>query len=140
MGLYDQFKTDAAKENDGVAVVVGTNDNDGSEIKFMLARTGKSNKEYTKLLAATFKPHQRALDMKTMSDALAAKLMRDVFIGSVLKGWQNVQDESGAPIPFTKENAAQLFDKLPELYDDLEARSKDISLFRVGALENEAGN
>ena len=139
MGLFDQYKTDAVKENDGVSVEFGTN-TDGTVISFVLGRSGKSNKAYVKLLASTLKPYQRSIELKTADNGILETKLQEVFAGSVLKGWANVQDENGASIPFSKENAIALFQALPDLYEELNAKSNDISLFRVAALETETGN
>lgn len=139
MNLFEQFETDSAKECDGVTVDYGKN-KDGTVISFVLSNMGKSNKGYVKLLSAKLKPYQRQIDMKTVSNDLMEDVLKDVFVGSILKGWQNVQGADGIAIPFNKENALELFNKLPRLYDALNANANDISLFRVAALENEAGN
>lgn len=139
MGLFEQFQTDSAKESDGVTITFGKND-DGTEICFQLSRAGKSNKAYVKLLAAKLKPYQRQIDMKTADNDVMDKVLREVFVMSILKGWSNVQDQTGVVIPFNKQNALDLFDKLPDLYEDLDAKSRDLSLFRIDALEDEAKN
>jgi hypothetical protein len=139
MSLFEQFATDETKENDGVVVEYGTNA-DGTIISFTLSNAGKSNKAFVRLLGAKLKPYQRQLEMKTADNSIMERVMMEVFVGAVLKGWNNVQDETGSVIPYSKENAIQLFNKLPRLYDDLDAKSKDISLFRVETLDNEAKN
>lgn len=139
MSLHSQFKTDATLENAGIAIQYGPND-DGSVPEFVISRTGKSNKKYTKALEAATKPYRRQIDLGTMNNDLAEKLFMGVFIDTILKSWSNVQDEKGKDIAFTKQAAIKLFSELPELYDDLQDKSKNAGLFREADLEDDAKN
>jgi len=139
MSLHAQFKTDTAKEQAGVEVVYGPN-KDGSVPTFILSRAGKSNKAYGKMLEARTRPYRRQMDLGTMNNAVAEDIFLDVFVATVLKGWQNVQNEGGTDIPFSADAAKSLFKELPELYEDLQEKSKQASLFRDASVEEEAGN
>lgn len=153
MGLAKDYKTDAAKEVDGVDVEVSSND-DGTIVKMRLSRMGKANKRYTKAFEAATRPHRRQIELKTLPEAVAEKMLREVFAETVLIGWQNVQNEDlgdgsllfpgyaadEKAVPYNKENALALFAALPELYDALSANANDVSLFRTDAVENEAKN
>ena len=48
-----------------------------------------------------------------------------------LAGWKGVKDEDDKDIPFTRENAIQLFTNLPELFDMIFPYAKDFKNFKV---------
>ncbi len=145
MSLSKNYATNRTAEVEGVDVPMGTND-DGSVISFKLSRMSKSNKRYTKALEAATKPYRRQIELGVLDETLSEKLFKGVFVDTILLGWQNVQfsDIVGGynteKAPFTKENALQLFDRLPELYEDLQQQAQKISLFRDESLEDEAKN
>lgn len=146
MSLTDTFKTSDEKIEKGVEIEYAPNA-DKTIPTFTISRTGKANKRYSRLLTRTFAPHQRALQLKTLSDEKAGELMMDVFIGSALLGWRHVlnADVTGDKkktgfAEFNVENAKLLFKNLPELYEDLTAQAAEASLFRDGALEESAKN
>lgn len=139
MSLYKTYQTNNELENKGVELLYGVND-DNTEIKFFVARAGKSNKAYQKALEVTFKPHRRSMQLGTLSEDTASKLMLEVFATTVLKGWENVQDENGKEMAFNKENAIKLLTDLPELYDDLSEKANNVANFRDESREEDAKN
>ena len=139
MSLFKQFGTNKEAEQDGIWIEYGPND-DGTIPAFKIARAGKSNKKWVKAIEKGMKPHRRAAELGTLDNATAEKVLREVFVESVLVDWRNVQDSEGEPMQLTKENAVYLFNALPELYDDLSDKANKAALFRDEALENEAKN
>lgn len=139
MSLFKQFGTDAAAETAGVKVEFGPNE-DKTVPTFHLSRMGKSNKRYSKALELATRPYRRQIELGTMSNDVADKLFLEVFVSTILLGWDNVQDREGKAMAFTKENAVELMGQLPELYDDLQEKAKSAALFRETALEDEAKN
>lgn len=139
MSLYKQFATNPELENKGIELNFGVND-DETEIKFYVARAGKSNKKYQKALENAVKPYRRQMQLGTLSDEVSNKIMLEVFATTVLKGWENVQDEKGNVMQFNKENAVKLLTDLPELYDALTAAANDVANFREESLEEDAKN
>lgn len=138
MSLYSQFATNQSKEVDGVMVEYGPN-SDSTVPTFKLSRMGKSNKRYAKALDAATKPYRRQLELGTMDQAISERVFMEVFVTTVLLGWNDVEmDDSKAA--FNKANAIKLFTDLPELYDDLQEKAKSAALFRDEALEIEAKN
>lgn len=146
MSLSSQFATDKQAEVDGVWVEYGANE-DGSIPAFKISRMSKANKKYTKALEKATRPHRRAIELETMNNDLAERLFMQVFVDTVLLDWRNVskadvtgeRDAEGFA-DFNGENAMKLFEKLTELYDDLQEKAKKASLFREETLEQEAGN
>lgn len=139
MSLFSQFKTDSDKERNGVEITYAANE-DGTIPTFIIARAAKSNREWSKEYERQTKPYRRQIELKTFPNEKAEEIALSVFVKIILKGWSNVQDESGNEIPFTQENAIQLFKSLPELYEDLDKQSGDMALFKASAREEEAKN
>lgn len=136
MNLYKQFGTDKNLEQNGVIVSYGE---EGSP-EFKLARMGGSNVKYKKALERAVKPHKHAMKADVLPTASAEKLVREVFVETVLLGWKNVTDSDGVIMEFNKKNALKLFHDLPDLYADLSAQAEQASLFQQEEIEAEAKN
>ena len=141
MSLYKQFATNTEKEIEGIEVQMTEAENDdGSIPTFVVSRMGKSNKRYSKALEAATRPYRRQIELGTMNNDKAEEIFLGVFVDTVLKGWKNVRDESGADMPFTKQTATKLFKDLPEVYERLQEEAKLSANFRETSLEEEAKN
>jgi len=141
MSLYKQFATNTEKEIEGIEVQMTEAENDdGSIPTFVVSRMGKSNKRYSKALEAATRPYRRQIELGTMNNDKAEEIFLGVFVDTVLKGWKNVRDESGADMPFTKQTATKLFKDLPEVYERLQEEAKLSANFREVSLEEEAKN
>ena len=139
MSIFKQFGTDKKLEQDGVLVEYPANE-DGSIPSFRLARMCRSNKRYMKAVEAATRPHKRAIELGTIKPETAEEVFLDVFVGTILLGWENIQDNVGLVIPFSKEAAKSLMKNLPDLYDDLQEKAKNMSLFHESEMEQEAKN
>lgn len=146
MSLRKQFETNTAKEVDGVAIEFGEND-DGTRPTFWISRMSRANQQYTKTLETVTRPYRRQMDLGTLANDVAEKLFLEVFVKTILKGWDNVKlsdvtgdsnDEGFAP--FNVENATKLMKGLPELYDDLQAQAKSAALFKDESIAAETKN
>ena len=141
MSLYKQFATNTDKEIEGIEVQMTEAENeDGSIPTFVVSRMGKSNKRYSKALEAATRPYRRQIELGTMNNDKAEEIFMGVFVDTVLKGWKNVRDESGAELPFNKQSATKLFKDLPEVYERLQEEAKLSANFRDAALEEEVKN
>lgn len=141
MSLYKQFATNTEKEIEGIEVQMTEAENeDGSIPTFVVSRMGKSNKRYSKALEAATRPYRRQIELGTMNNDKAEEIFLGVFVDTVLKGWKNVRDETGADMPFTKQTATKLFKDLPEVYERLQEEAKLSANFREASLEEEAKN
>lgn len=146
MSLRKQFETNTNKEVEGVAIEYGEN-KDGSRPTFWISRMSRANTQYTKLLETATRPYRRQMDLGTLANDVADKVFLEVFVKSILKGWQNValsdvtgnEDDEGFA-PFTPDNAIALFKALPELYEDLQAQAKSAALFKSESMEAETKN
>jgi len=146
MSLTQQFKSDEKKIQNGVPVYYAANP-DQTIPTFYISRASTANKDYTKELRRTFKPHETAMRLKQLNDEKAGELLKQVFAKTVLRGWENVpksdvtgNKEDTGYSEFNVENAMKLFENLPELFEDLQAQSNDAALFRNEDLEANAKN
>lgn len=139
MNLYQQFETNSQCEVDGLFLHLGPNSK-GDEIKFKLARAGGKNVAFGKSMEKHTKPVRQLISMNLLSPDKAEAIVRAVFIEAVLKGWDNVEDRDGKLIPYTPENADQLFRDLPDLFATLQEYSKEASVFRDNSTKADAKN
>lgn len=147
MGLRKTFKTDKEAEINGVTVEVSVNDHNGRSISITIARMSQGNKRYTKELNRVTKPHMSAIQNDAMDNDLARKMLQEVFVDTILLGWDNLpkseltgNPKDTADLEFSRDNALALFKELPDLYDDWEARANKASAFREKEREEEAKN
>lgn len=147
--LFNTYKTDSNAEVNGVDYPSVTNA-DGSQVVFILARSGKNNVAYRRALDKAAAPHRRVMNQGRMPEEVAEAMLLDLFAVHILKGWRNVQcPESmteefgvaaGEDIPYNKRNVIKLMTILPDLYTELVASANDMSLFVEGQREDEAKN
>jgi hypothetical protein len=137
--LFKQFKTDTDKEQAGVPIQYGAND-DGTIPTFNVRRRGPSNQQYAKALQRETEQYRRQIEMNMLDEMISRQIMLKVFVATILVSWDNVQGEDGKLIPYSKDNAMKLFNALPDLYNDLVEQSGKLSLFRVEVAEQDAKN
>ena len=147
MGLRKTFHTDKVAEIEGVTVPVAMNDHNGKPITITISRMSPQNKRYTKALEEATKPHQSAITNGALDNELGRKILQDVFVDTILLGWDNLplseftgNDDDKELVPFSKEKALELFVELPDCYSDWEEKAKSASAFREKAREAIAGN
>jgi hypothetical protein len=140
MSLHSQFKMDEKKEAEGVDVVVGVTNDDGTIPTFRVLRRAAQNQRYTKALERESAPFRRLLELGTLDNKTQFRILRSVFVSSVLIGWSHVQDQKGAEIPYNSDNATKLFEELPELYLEIAEQAGKLSSFRAETQESDAKN
>jgi hypothetical protein len=142
MSLYSDFKTSKTLEVDGVRFVNGT-------YAYTLARSGGANKKFKKLFERLARPHRRQLDNGTLDNAVAERLMREVFAKTVVLKWETLRDgewvegielEDGSIVPATPETLIKVFEELEDLFTQLSEDAKNIAYFRQAGMEEDAGN
>lgn len=139
MGIFDTFETDAKAESEGKWFNFPAN-KDGSKPGFLLARMARTNPRYQAALEAVGKTFKTEIKLDVLSEELAYEPMLEVFLDTILLGWRNVQNKEGQEITFSKENARELFKKLPALYDVLRENANSLSAFRSVEAEGVAPN
>lgn len=140
MSLYNSYETDEQAEKDGVHLEVGTTDS-GKVITVRIRRAGGANTRFAKVFEQKSKPYRRLMEIPGALDPkISERVMREVYVESVVTGWENVEDRDGKSLEFTKENALKLFTELPDLFREIVKSSQDIAVFRKEAREAEAKN
>lgn len=129
MNLYTAFGTNKELEQEGVYLQYGEN-SQGQNIRFRVARAGGNNKAYNRALERRTRPHKRAITAGTLDEKQAEAMLLDVFIDTVLLGWEGVEDQQGDIIPYSKQAARQLMQDLPDLYTDLREQTNSYALFQ----------
>lgn len=140
MSLFKIFKTDPKLEADGILIDYGNDEKTGKPMRFRVARMGPSNQRFAKITDQRMKPYRRQLQTETMDLKLAEKLMMEIFVDTILLGWENITGDKGGELVFNRENAIELFTALPDLYNDLREQAQKSALFREEVLENDLGN
>ena len=143
--MYDMFATDTAQERHGIWIDYG-------QFRVLLARAGGQNTQYLKTLEAKTKPYRRAIATETMDNKLAEKILRDVYVSTVILSWESkgdVEDEEwtkglhdadGEIVPFNADNVTAALDALPDLFADLQLQASTASLYRQSELEDASKN
>jgi hypothetical protein len=143
MGLYKTFKTDDELEKKGVVLNYG-------DAKIRIARAGGSNDRYQKTLEALTKPYRRAIQTETLDNDTSREILRQVYARAVILDWQTkgadgefakgIEGADGTLLEVNVENIVKTFKALPDLFTDVIAQANQVSLFRSGDLEADAGN
>lgn len=140
MSLFKTFGTDATKENEGVWLREFPPNADGTVPGFLLARKSKSNTNYAKAAEKIGKKFRKEISLDILSDDRADPALKELFVSTVLLGWENVFDANDQPITYSKENALKLIEALPDLYAYLDDEAGKLSNFRAAANEADLKN
>lgn len=139
-GLFKQFKTDGNVEKEGLWLEYGTADGSGQPIRILIARAGGANVAFQKAFERHSKPFKRLIQIGQMEDEQSKRMMRNVYADSVIKGWENVEDENDQPLEFNRENVIHVLTELPDLFVDIVEQANKGALFRQDLLEADSGN
>lgn len=139
MSVYKNYSTDKVKEVQGAPLELEPNDN-GTVPTFYLARSAKSNPDWSKAFDAATKEFKAKIRLKQMTNDDWEKVGKQVFLNSVLKGWQHVEGPDGSVLEYNAANAKQLIDDLPELYERLNEFAGDVQNYRAELIEQSKGN
>lgn len=140
--LYDLYTTNTDAEKNGVWVPIA-----GSE--FLMARAGGRNTKFKEAARKKFRPFAAAINNNTLADDVAEQLTVDVFVDTILLDWKNVPEppdpvtkefDPAKLIPFSKEAAKKLLTELPNLFDELQKQSMDLSNYQQEELGDVAKN
>jgi len=124
------FKTDRAREREGVWVDIG----DGARV--LIARLNNERHKQTFLEVA--KPYKVQLRNGTLQEDVAARLLRQCYSKAILLGWEGMQDDEGNDIPYSEEKAEE-FLAIPDFMSMVEEYASSRELYRREEQE-QAGN
>lgn len=138
-GLYQKNRTNGTAESDGKKLEFDLNSK-GDMITFTVAREGGMNTEYQKAAEEIFKPYRRQLMHNKIDPVLLEKLLARLYSRTVVKGWENVEDENCQPLPFNQENCYKLLTDLPIVFDAIKEFARDYTNFLLESLQADVGN
>lgn len=121
--LYKLYKTDPVLEREGV-------DFRFDDAILRIARAGGANTKFVRALAEKTKHLRRAIELDALDDSEGTQILREVFVDTILVGWEGVKDEEGNPLEFTRDNAIKLLTDLPDLMKDLQQFASSIANYR----------
>lgn len=140
---YAAFQTNKGLEETGIWLDYGP-------FRVLIARAGGSNKRFARTLEAKTRPYQRAIKTETMDNAIAERLMREVFSTVVILGWETKDAEgkwakaiempNGELAGPTPENIQQVLEAVPDLFNDIQDQAQRAANFRDAQREGNAGN
>lgn len=137
--LYKQFATDDSVEKEGLWLEYGLNSK-GLPTRIRIARAGGSNVAFAKSFERHSKPFKRLLQIGQMEEEQNRRLMANVYMDAVIKGWENVEDKNDEPLAYTRENVEKLLKDLPDLFADIMTQANSAVLFRETINEADSGN
>jgi hypothetical protein len=99
-----------------------------------LAHAGQSNSPYFNArLALAAKNVRGGSRSKATADIMAKDIAhdRELYPKHVLRGWENVFDTNGSPVPFSTEAAAEFIDALPpDIFEGVRSHASDPGNYR----------
>jgi hypothetical protein len=123
--LFDKYKTNKDLESEGVWFMTS------KDTGFLLRRSGGANSNRMKMITAK---HQKPVLHKIKNDLLTDEESQEIglkiFVDAVLVDWKGVTDEEGNEIPFSRENAIEVLQEVPDLVDRLLAHTIDFNNFK----------
>lgn len=134
--LRKDFKTNLESEKRGIWFTAHIEE-DGTEVRFKIASTSSANTKYLKAIETAARPYR---SMKKMPMELQLDLAKKCYIENCLFDWENVISETGTQLPFSVENAKQLFKDIPHLLELLMRVSDDTTHFQDGDWEQDSKN
>lgn len=124
------FKTDRTKESEGVWVPIG----EGASL--LIARM--NNERYKRVFVELTKPYRTQVRTGTLSEELAAEILRKCYARAVLLDWKGLQDDDGNDISYSVEEAEEQL-KIPDFMSLVEELSNARELYKREA-DEQAGN
>ena len=119
MNIND-YKTDAALENDGVLVAF-------DDAKLRIASFG--TKQHKQAVAKFRQKYSAQLAIKRTADEANEQVTIEVMAEAILVGWENVT-EGDEPLPYTRDNAIKLL-SIRTFRDFVAMQATDIQNFRA---------
>lgn len=139
MSLYRQFQTNQSLEVNGIDLEYGTNSK-GQPIRIKIARSGGANKRFARALEVATRPYKRQIVNDRLDAELATTITRKVYAETVVLGWTGVEDKAGVEIPFSVAACINLFNDLPDLFEDIATQAARLAAFREDLAEADAKN
>lgn len=133
--IYDLFATDPKAEA-GEGLVLDY----GAFGRITIRRAGGANRAFARTLEARLRPYRRQMQAGTLDEAVAERLLAEVYAETVLLGWEGIRGRDGQEIAFSASAAAKLLTDLPELFRDIQEQAQKAANFRAAELAETAKN
>jgi len=98
----------------------------GSQLKIASTSTAA----YQKRLSKLYSPHRRKVEQGKLDPEVGRELIASALAGNILTDWKDVQNASGAEVPFSIETAKTALYDNEDLRDFVLECANDISNFR----------
>lgn len=131
--VVDDFAKDKSLENEGVWMLY-------KRFEYRIARAHRNNTQFQKVMEEKMRPYQWALDrgnLNALKD-VANAAMQEVYAESVLLGIRRV--ETKEELPYTPEDGVALFQKLPDLWDEVFKFASSGEPYAVQQVKDDSGN
>jgi hypothetical protein len=155
MSLY-KFKASKQKREEGILVEIDTSGAKpkayvvkevGSNPTFVSGYANEIVPRYARANESAMQPYREAQTKGGMTQAEDTMLLNAsvtvALVEGALLGWHNITDESGQPLPFSREAAKKLLTDLPLVETQLWLQVTDEQNFRIDlpkAIETDAKN
>jgi hypothetical protein len=133
--FYDAFSTDRELETGQ-----GIDLDYGDCGRITIHRAGGANKKFASVFAAKLRPYERQMQMGTLDDGTAERLLAETYAEAVVVGWKGVKDAKGKSLEFDKKACVALLLDLPELFKDIQEQAGRAANFRRAGIEAAAKN
>lgn len=134
--LTAAYGTDAGLERLGVWIALTR----APKVRFLVARAGGANQKFKKEGAVRFRPFRKQIETGTMNEGESVELAIELFVDTVLKGWENVKLIKGEQLSFTRENAIKVMTLLPDVFQELSTKASELSTFQPEEISTDSGN
>lgn len=131
MDIEKQFATDPVLEKEGVWFDIG----DGAHVRV----AAMNNPNWQRVMRAKFKGRERQLQLKTLSDDVATKLVIEATAETILLDWKGFT-RNGEPLPYSREAAIDVLTRHRRLRDIVTGLSEDFESFKVSQAEDAEKN
>ena len=121
------FKTDDKLETSGVWV-------DVADLRLRIARM--NNPQYEACFRKLSRPHVDGIAAGLTDLTLIEDLMKQAMSQTILLDWDNLQDEDGKAIVYSKEKALELLRTVPDFYRMVLRQAQDREKYLAGDLES----
>lgn len=139
MSIFKEFAVDKDKVENGIPIYIRSAENDDGTIPtFIVKRMDKTNRKFAKGLERQQKTLRHKVN--NLDEDEATEMLVDLFCDAVLVTWENVKNNDGSEIPYSKSKAKELLKQLPDLFEFLKGEATEISNFRAEELEEDAKN
>lgn len=122
MAKLSQFNFDPRAEQDGVRVHVG------SGLYITVGRI--DSPKYKESVRKHTGPYKFEIDRGTLAEDTAQELLVKVYAETILLGWENLQDDAGNEIKFSRAEAEKALRDNPAFFEIVKDAASRVELFR----------